>query len=104
MNKILELFLYETLLIAILILKGLANPRRPHGELSMSTNVTGFRAHRSPQNLEMDLAWQELMAITDLQVCLLEHMSQLMLTLKKSFWENTSNAFYIRCPNKKSVV
>lgn len=34
----------------------------------MSTNVTGFRAHRSPQHLEMDLAWQELMAITDLQV------------------------------------
>ncbi|XP_057176046.1 transcription factor NF-E2 45 kDa subunit isoform X2 [Triplophysa rosa] len=33
----------------------------------MSTNVTGLRAHRSPQNLEMDLAWQELMAITDLQ-------------------------------------
>ncbi|XP_051517453.1 transcription factor NF-E2 45 kDa subunit-like isoform X2 [Myxocyprinus asiaticus] len=33
----------------------------------MSTNVTGFQAHRSPQHLEMDLAWQELMAITELQ-------------------------------------
>nr|UVJ66776.1 nuclear factor-E2-related factor [Cyprinus carpio] len=35
--------------------------------LSMSTNVTGFRAQRSPQHLDMDLAWQELMAITELQ-------------------------------------
>ncbi|XP_067301805.1 transcription factor NF-E2 45 kDa subunit [Pseudorasbora parva] len=47
--------------------EGLANPGRLHGEVSMSTNVTGFRAHRSPQHLEMDLAWQELMAITELQ-------------------------------------
>ncbi|XP_065141385.1 transcription factor NF-E2 45 kDa subunit isoform X1 [Paramisgurnus dabryanus] len=50
--------------IPLRISEGLANPRRPHGELSMSTNVTGFRAH---QHLEMDVAWQELMAITDLQ-------------------------------------
>ncbi|XP_051962099.1 transcription factor NF-E2 45 kDa subunit-like [Xyrauchen texanus] len=47
--------------------EGLANPGRPHGEVSMSTNATGFWAHRSPQHLEMDLAWQELMAITELQ-------------------------------------
>ncbi|XP_050951927.1 transcription factor NF-E2 45 kDa subunit [Labeo rohita] len=47
--------------------EGLANPGRLHGEVSMSTNVTGFRTHRSPQHLEMDLAWQELMAITELQ-------------------------------------
>ncbi|XP_067228554.1 transcription factor NF-E2 45 kDa subunit [Chanodichthys erythropterus] len=47
--------------------EGLANSGRLHGEVSMSTNVTGFRAHRSPQHLEMDLAWQELMAITELQ-------------------------------------
>ncbi|XP_077074356.1 transcription factor NF-E2 45 kDa subunit [Siphateles boraxobius] len=47
--------------------EGLANSGRLHGEVSTSTNVTGFRAHRSPQHLEMDLAWQELMAITDLQ-------------------------------------
>ncbi|XP_026093020.1 transcription factor NF-E2 45 kDa subunit [Carassius auratus] len=45
--------------------EGLANPGRLHGEVS--TNVTGFRAHRSPQHLEMDVAWQELMAITELQ-------------------------------------
>ncbi|XP_043080508.1 transcription factor NF-E2 45 kDa subunit [Puntigrus tetrazona] len=47
--------------------EGLTNPGRLHGEVSMSTNVTGFRAHRSPQHLDMDLAWQELMAITELQ-------------------------------------
>uniref|UniRef100_A0A8C2H9A0 Nuclear factor, erythroid 2 n=1 Tax=Cyprinus carpio TaxID=7962 RepID=A0A8C2H9A0_CYPCA len=47
--------------------EGLANPGRLHGEVSMSTNVTGFRAQRSPQHLDMDLAWQELMAITELQ-------------------------------------
>nr|XP_005162426.1 transcription factor NF-E2 45 kDa subunit isoform X1 [Danio rerio]XP_009295312.1 transcription factor NF-E2 45 kDa subunit isoform X1 [Danio rerio] len=47
--------------------EGLPNPGRLHGEVSMSTNVTGLRTHRSPQNLEMDLAWQELMAITELQ-------------------------------------
>lgn len=42
----------------------------------MSTNVTGLRTHRSPQNLEMDLAWQELMAITELQVGTLLQVSK----------------------------
>lgn len=78
----------------------------------MSTNVTGLRAHRSPQNLEMDLAWQELMAITDLQVCILEHPAinnhtikacgkYLPIYVKQFFWENTANPFYTRCPNEK---
>lgn len=43
----------------------------------MSSNVTGFQAHRSPQHLDMDLAWQELMAITELQVSTLEHPTKL---------------------------
>jgi len=63
--------------------KGLANPGRLHGEVSMSTNVTGFRAHRSPQHLEMDLAWQELMAITDLQVGTLEHPTRFLFYMHK---------------------
>ncbi|XP_066529022.1 transcription factor NF-E2 45 kDa subunit [Hoplias malabaricus] len=50
----------------------LANSSRLHGEVSMSTTHRlsasgGFRPHHTPQQSEMDLAWQELMAITDLQ-------------------------------------
>lgn len=63
--------------------KGLANSGRLHGEVSMSTNVTGFRAHRSPQRLEMDLAWQELMAITELQVGTLEHATRFLFYMHK---------------------
>lgn len=64
----------------------------------MSTNVTGFRAHRSPQNLEMDLAWQELMAITDLQVCTLEHPA-----VNNTYLPITANPFSTRCPKEKAA-
>lgn len=36
----------------------------------MSTNFPGARSHGAPQDTEMDVAWQELMAITELQVVL----------------------------------
>ncbi|XP_017563423.1 transcription factor NF-E2 45 kDa subunit [Pygocentrus nattereri] len=52
--------------------EGLANCNRLHGGLSMSTTQRfnasgGFRPTPNPQQSEMDLAWQELMAITELQ-------------------------------------
>ncbi|XP_030626122.1 transcription factor NF-E2 45 kDa subunit [Chanos chanos] len=47
--------------------EGLVNPGRLHGGVPMSANATGFRPLRPPQDSEMDLAWQELMAITELQ-------------------------------------
>lgn len=34
----------------------------------MPTNFPGVRSHGAPQDTEMDVAWQELMAITELQV------------------------------------
>nr|XP_020490696.1 transcription factor NF-E2 45 kDa subunit isoform X1 [Labrus bergylta]XP_029133416.1 transcription factor NF-E2 45 kDa subunit isoform X1 [Labrus bergylta] len=34
---------------------------------SMSTHLSGARSHGAPQDTEMDVAWQELMAITELQ-------------------------------------
>lgn len=36
----------------------------------MSTNFSGARSHGTPQDTEMDVAWQELMAITEMQVIL----------------------------------
>lgn len=36
----------------------------------MSNNFSGARSHGAPQDTEMDVAWQELMAITELQVTL----------------------------------
>ncbi|XP_034551660.1 transcription factor NF-E2 45 kDa subunit [Notolabrus celidotus] len=47
--------------------EGLAAPGRLCGGVSMSTNFPGARSHGAPQDTEMDVAWQELMAITDLQ-------------------------------------
>lgn len=62
----------------------------------MSTNVTGFRAHRSSQNLDMDLAWQELMAITELQVGTLEHPTKLaLLHAQMSKLKKTSDYFMV---------
>lgn len=37
----------------------------------MSANFPGARSHGVPQDTEMDVAWQELMAITEMQVELL---------------------------------
>ncbi|KAF1390462.1 hypothetical protein PFLUV_G00058330 [Perca fluviatilis] len=45
----------------------LATPGRLCGGVSMSTNFPGARSHGAPQDTEMDVAWQELMAITELQ-------------------------------------
>ncbi|XP_070766043.1 transcription factor NF-E2 45 kDa subunit [Enoplosus armatus] len=45
----------------------LATPGRLCGGVSMSTNFPGARSHGAPQDTEMDVAFQELMAITELQ-------------------------------------
>ncbi|KAE8293488.1 Nuclear factor erythroid 2-related factor 2 [Larimichthys crocea] len=45
----------------------LATPGKLCGGVSMSTNFPGARSHGGPQDTEMDVAWQELMAITELQ-------------------------------------
>ncbi|XP_051280514.1 transcription factor NF-E2 45 kDa subunit [Dicentrarchus labrax] len=45
----------------------LATPGKLCGGVSMSTNFPGARSHGAPQDTEMDVAWQELMAITELQ-------------------------------------
>ncbi|XP_076022627.1 transcription factor NF-E2 45 kDa subunit [Genypterus blacodes] len=45
----------------------LATPSRLCGGVSMPTNFPGPRSHGTPQDTEMDLTWQELMAITELQ-------------------------------------
>uniref|UniRef100_UPI0037E75567 transcription factor NF-E2 45 kDa subunit n=1 Tax=Semicossyphus pulcher TaxID=241346 RepID=UPI0037E75567 len=45
----------------------LATPGRLCGGVSMSTNFPGARSHGAAQDTEMDVAWQELMAITELQ-------------------------------------
>ncbi|XP_076596244.1 transcription factor NF-E2 45 kDa subunit [Chaetodon auriga] len=45
----------------------LATPGKLCGRVSMSTNFAGARSHGAPQDTEMDVAWQELMAITELQ-------------------------------------
>ncbi|XP_047435793.1 transcription factor NF-E2 45 kDa subunit [Mugil cephalus] len=44
-----------------------ASPGRLCGGVSMPTNFPGVRSHGVPQDTEMDVAWQELMAITELQ-------------------------------------
>ncbi|XP_054464339.1 transcription factor NF-E2 45 kDa subunit [Anoplopoma fimbria] len=45
----------------------LATPGRLCGGVSMSNPFPGARSHGAPQDTEMDVAWQELMAITELQ-------------------------------------
>lgn len=45
----------------------LATPGRLCGGVSMPTNFPGARSHGAPQDTDMDMAWQELMAITELQ-------------------------------------
>lgn len=55
-------------IIALFWLKVLATPGKLCGGVSMSTNFPGARSHGAPQDTEMDVAWQELMAITELQV------------------------------------
>nr|XP_040048614.1 transcription factor NF-E2 45 kDa subunit isoform X2 [Gasterosteus aculeatus aculeatus]XP_040048615.1 transcription factor NF-E2 45 kDa subunit isoform X2 [Gasterosteus aculeatus aculeatus] len=45
----------------------LAFPGRQCGGVSMSSNYPGARPHGAPQDTEMDVAWQELMAIPELQ-------------------------------------
>lgn len=50
--------------------KVLATPGRLCGGVSMSTNLPGARSHGAPQDTDIDVAFQELMAITELQVTL----------------------------------
>ncbi|KAM3618185.1 uncharacterized protein V6R79_016838 [Siganus canaliculatus] len=45
----------------------LATPGKLCGGVSMSTNIPGARSHGAPQDTEMDVAWQEIMAVTGLQ-------------------------------------
>ncbi|KAF7209877.1 transcription factor NF-E2 45 kDa subunit isoform X1 [Nothobranchius furzeri] len=44
-----------------------AAPGRLCGGVSIHANLTGVRPHGAPQDSDMDVAWQELMAITELQ-------------------------------------
>lgn len=48
--------------------KVLATPGRLRGGVSVPANFPGARTHGAPQDTEMDVAWQELMAISELQV------------------------------------
>lgn len=57
--------------------KVLATPGKLCGGVSMSANFPGARSHGTPQDTEVDVAWQELMAITELQV-----------TLSTTHWEH----------------
>ncbi|KAL4646197.1 hypothetical protein GN956_G9232 [Arapaima gigas] len=45
--------------------EGLANPEKIHGGVSALSNSPGSQPHHTPQETEMDLTWQELMAITE---------------------------------------
>ena len=54
----------------VLFCKVLASPGKLCGGVSMSANFPGARSHGAPQDTEMDVTWQELMAITELQVTL----------------------------------
>ncbi|XP_040902710.1 transcription factor NF-E2 45 kDa subunit [Toxotes jaculatrix] len=45
----------------------LATPGRLCGGVSMPTNFPGAKSHGATQDTEMDVAWQELMAISELQ-------------------------------------
>ncbi|XP_023280855.1 nuclear factor erythroid 2-related factor 2-like [Seriola lalandi dorsalis] len=45
----------------------LATPGRLCGGVSMPTNFPGARSHGAPPDTEIDVAWQELMAISELQ-------------------------------------
>lgn len=56
------------IIICLFYHKVLATPGRLCGGVSMSNNFPGARSHGAPQDTEMDVAWQELMAITELQV------------------------------------
>ncbi|XP_068996237.1 transcription factor NF-E2 45 kDa subunit isoform X2 [Embiotoca jacksoni] len=47
--------------------EAVATPGRLCGGVSMPANFPGVRSHGAPQDTEMDVAWQELMAITELQ-------------------------------------
>lgn len=48
----------------------------------MSTNFPGARSHGTPQDTEMDVAWQELMAITELQVTLHQQNTESTVKIK----------------------
>lgn len=48
--------------------KVLSSPGRVCGGVPMPSNFCGARPHGAPQDTEMDVAWQELMAISELQV------------------------------------
>ncbi|XP_028309271.1 transcription factor NF-E2 45 kDa subunit [Gouania willdenowi] len=47
--------------------EAVAAPGRLCGGVSMTTMLPGLRSHGAPQDTDMDVAWQELMAITELQ-------------------------------------
>ncbi|KAJ8258238.1 hypothetical protein GJAV_G00194690 [Gymnothorax javanicus] len=47
--------------------EGLASPGRGHGRVPSGPSGPGPWVHRTPQATDMELTWQELMAITELQ-------------------------------------
>lgn len=52
----------------------MATSGRLCGGLSISANFPGVRPNGQPQDPEMDVAWQELMAITELQVTMTDRL------------------------------
>lgn len=55
----------------------MATSGRLCGGLSISANFPGDRPNGQPQDAEMDVAWQELMAITELQVTMIDRLGDL---------------------------
>ncbi|KAJ8369998.1 hypothetical protein SKAU_G00100260 [Synaphobranchus kaupii] len=58
----------ECVLPQLLSCEGLASPGRTHGRVPAPQSAPGSWVHRTPQVTDMELTWQELMAITELQV------------------------------------
>ncbi|XP_061113621.1 transcription factor NF-E2 45 kDa subunit [Conger conger] len=57
----------ECVLPQLLSCEGLGSPARTHGRVPASQSTPGSWVHRTPQVNDMELTWQELMAITELQ-------------------------------------
>ncbi|KAG5837980.1 hypothetical protein ANANG_G00218920 [Anguilla anguilla] len=57
----------ECVLPQLLSCEGLASPGRTHGRVPAPPSAPGSWVHRTPQATDMELTWQELMAITELQ-------------------------------------
>lgn len=66
--------MFATALYFVYFFKILTAPGKLCGGAPMTANFPGARPHGTLQDCEMDVAWQELMAITELQVAV-HHLS-----------------------------